>query len=443
MIMGQRTSLLGGAALGAIAVLGAALPAHAATSSDKEEIGLLRQQLQAVTARLDALQAATDRASADAEQARATAQMAQAMTYAKPETIPSQVKTALAEVPKPKPGWWENTSVSGRMYYDITNIEQKSDGVAVPGGPNGTNFDIKRFYVSIDHKFNDVFSADVTTDFTYDSGPAQATQLYLKKAYLQAKLSDALTLRLGAADLPWVPFVEDLYGYRYIENVVVDRTKFGTSADWGVHALGSFPAGPAKVSYAVSAVNGAGYKKPGVGTANRSESIDLEGRLSARAGAFTVAVGGYTGKLGKDVEGVATFNTARRFDAVAAYTDDRIRLGVEYFHASDWNDVLQSTPALTNTSDGYSVFGSFRFTPKVSVFGRYDWVRPKGDTNADLDDNYFNAGIAYSPAKIVDFALVYKRDKVDNGFISTSNGTIGGLDEGTYDELGLWSQFRW
>jgi hypothetical protein len=65
-----------------------------------------------------------------------------------------------------------------------------------------------------------------------------------------------------------------------------------------------------------------------------------------------------------------------------------------------------------------------------------------------LKDNYFNVGISYSPAKIVDFALVYKRDKADNGFLSTSNGTIGGLAQalgsnGTYDEIGLFGQVRW
>jgi predicted porin len=315
---------------------------------------------------------------------------------------------------------------------------------ASAGGQNGVNFDIKRFYVGIDHTFNKTFAANITTDFTYDAATG-ATQIYIKKAYLQAKLSNALILRFGSADLPWIPFVEDVYGYRYVENTLIDRTKFGTSADWGVHALGSLPVNKDLViSYDVAAINGAGYKSPGIGTANRSKGIDLEGRVSATAMKhFTVAVGGYTGKLGKDKEGVVTYNTANRFDALAAYTDDRIRVGVEYFHASDWNDVLQANPALTNSSDGFSVFGSYKFTPQVGVFGRYDWVKPKQDSASALKDNYFNVGVSYSPAKIVDFALVYKRDKVDNGLIGTSNGNIGGSTDGTYDEFGLWGQFRW
>ncbi|HVP83771.1 MAG TPA: hypothetical protein VMS78_03525, partial [Rhizomicrobium sp.] len=200
-----------------------------------------------------------------------------------------------------KSGWWSTTKISGRMYYDITAVNGINRNSDLPAGhvydsANGVNFDIKRFYLGVDHAFNDIFSANLTTDFTYDSG-SSASQLYLKKAYLQAKLDDALIFRLGSADLPWVPFVEDTYGYRYVENVMIDRDKFGTSADWGVHMLGSFMNN--LVSYQISAVNGAGYKKSPTNPTNRSEGIDVEGRVSLNYQGFIAAVGGYHGQLGK------------------------------------------------------------------------------------------------------------------------------------------------
>src|SRR5689334_15190455 len=80
-----------------------------------------------------------------------------------------------------------STTVSGRMYYDVTNISNKANGAKSPASGNGTNFDIKRFYVGIDHVFNNMFSANVTTDTTYDGGTGNG-QVYLKKAYLQAKI---------------------------------------------------------------------------------------------------------------------------------------------------------------------------------------------------------------------------------------------------------------
>ncbi|MEI9965557.1 MAG: hypothetical protein WDM92_13700 [Caulobacteraceae bacterium] len=311
--------------------------AHAAAVSNAHsaEIEELKAQVQALTDRLNAQEASQQQAQAQAQQAQATAeaaasqaQAAQAAADAQIKTIPAQVSTAVAAIPKPKPGWEGSTSVSGRMYADVTNIDQKINGARPPAASNynGTNFDIKRFYIGVDHKFNDTFSANVTTDFTYD-GSVGATQLYLKKAYLQAKLNPALIVRLGSADMPWIPFVEDIYGYRYVENTLIDRTKFGTSADWGVHALGSMPVGGVTVSYALSAVNGSGYKKPslGVGTGVRTDAIDVEGRLSASMDNFTAAVGGYTGKLGKDVQGVPTYHQAERFDALLAYAGPRFR----------------------------------------------------------------------------------------------------------------------
>ena len=462
--MRNSPSLLGGAALVALMTAGVAMPAQAKPtrhhavaassggSNNAQELRELREEVGLLTARLNAQDAAASQARADAAQAKADAQAAisqvqatQAQATDEIRRIPGAVQTAVAAIPKPKPGWEGSTSVSGRMYYDISNVNMKSNGVTPAGAPNGTNFDIKRFYISVDHKFNDTYSANVTTDFNYDSGPAGATQLYLKKAYLQAKYSDALVVRLGSADLPWVPFVEDIYGYRYVENVMIDRAKFGTSADWGVHASGKLGAGGGLViSYAVSAINGMGYKKPGfIGGVNRSKGIDVEGRLSASMHDFTVAVGGYTGKLGNDIQGTATFHNAERFDALVAYTGKRLRLGGEYFYANDWADVKQANPLLTNSTEGWSGFGSFKMTDKVAVFGRYDWVKPKRDTAPTLVNNYFNVGISYSPAKIVDFALIYKRDKVDNGIFATQNGSIGGSVDGTFDEVGLYSQFRW
>jgi hypothetical protein len=437
--MRHKSSLFRGAALGALIALGiggAAAQAKTRPTSEAARIQALESQVQMLTDRLNAQAATSQQAQAAAQQAQATAQAADAEI----KTIPAQVQSAVAALPKPKPGWEASTKISGRMYFNVSNINLESNGVKPTGSPNGTNFDLKRFYIGVDHKFNDVLSGNLTTDVTYDSGVGN-TQIFVKKAYLQAKWSDAAVLRLGSTDLPWVPFAEGVYGYRHIENTIADRTKFATSADWGVHFGGELPAGMATIGYQVAVINGAGYKKPGIGTGNRSKSIDVEGRLSAEVSNFVVGVGGYSGKLGKDVQGVMTYNTAQRLDALVAYKNKRFTLGGEYFYASEWNDVTNA--GATNSSEGYSVFGSYKFTDKFSVFGRYDWMKPKGDTAPLLEDNYFNVGVQYSPAKIVDFALVYKRDKVAHGTWGTSNGTIGGAIDGTYDEVGIWSQFRW
>ena len=446
-----------GAALAAIAIAAAApagakprkhaATAHHAIDPRDAEIRALEAKIDALTQRLDRAEAAQQATAQQVQTAQAAAVAAQTQaTTALSQTEAAQVQVAKVtnEVPPLekaiKGGWFANTTIGGKAFFNVSNIHQTSTdlaGVKTENAQNGTQTELKRFYFIVDHKFNDIFSANLTTDFRYNAnGTSKDTLLFVKKAYLQAKFDPALIVRVGAADLPWVPFDEGLYGYRFVENTLIDRTKFGTSVDWGVHVLGSFANN--LVSYQVSAVNGAGYKT----LSRSSDTLDLEGRVSVNPlKSITLAVGGYTGKLGKSAANLpdsATPHTAQRFDAMATYTDKRIRAGVEYFTARNWNSV---TTAATDKSNGWSAFGSFAFTPKFSAFGRYDWVKPSRDINPAFRDRYFNVGVDYKPIAPLDLALVYKRDRANNGLLSTSNGTIGGADHGTYDEFGLFGQF--
>jgi hypothetical protein len=478
--MTNKSALLRGAALGALAALAAGVSAQAATTTTKttvkhrhhvehvaapvdgstaEEIRLLKSEVEDLKARLDAQGQAQQATAAQVAQTQtqvqevaATAESAQE----KIETVPEQVNVAIGQLPKPKPSWADRTQVGSTVFADFSDIEQKNNGARV--APSGTAFDLKRAYISVDHQFNDIYSANLTTDAQYNS-TLGATELFVKKAYVTAKYFNWLTIRAGAADLPWVPFVENLYGYRYVENVLIDRTKFGTSTDWGLHVLGSSdpigsPTGPV-ISYAVSAVDGSGYKAPsGAGSAPRTDTLDVEGRLSVKWMDFTAAVGGYDGKLGKDSGATynaasvpITYHTASRFDAILAYTSGPYRAGVEYLNATNYTSVAAKP---SDKAEAYSVFGSYQFLPQWAVFGRYDYTQPNKDTVSAKKDDYFNVGLGYTPVKGVDISLVYKRDKVENGTFSTSNGTIGNTttiagrsNDGTYDEVGAFMQLKY
>ena len=298
--------------------------ASPAIAQSAPDIAVLQAQIQAMQAQLDKLQAA------------------QAATPA--AVTPAPAKAAA-------PSWTGDTTITGKAYFNVSNIDQKSDGA--DSAQNGTQTELKRFYIGVDHRFSDIFSANLTTDFRYNTnGTSKDALVYVKKAYVQAKLSPELFVRVGSADLPWVPFVEGIYGYRFVENTLIDRTKFGTSADWGVHAGGTF--GKGLVSYAVSAVNGAGYKT----LSRSSNTIDLEGRVSVNPiKPITFAVGGYTGKLGKSADnlpGSATPHRATRVDALAAYTAGPIRAGIEYFAATNWNNVTTATQRTSPTAGARS-----------------------------------------------------------------------------------------
>jgi hypothetical protein len=448
--MNFKTILLGTVAL---ALMAAPAVASSASSVDAR-IDQLEQEIQQLKA----------------AQTQAAPAPSDAVSQAQFEALQNQVyEQQAATTSMTKSSWWANTSISGRMYFDLTNVSSKSAGVDNP--QNGTHFDVKRFYVSIDHAFDDVWSADVTTDFTYDTSQcngiktttdpvtgdvlsatcsgsgASASQLYIKKAYLQGKFDDLAVLRLGAFDMPWIPFAEDAYGYRYVENTLVDRLKYGNSADWGAGLSGS-TGSDLKFEYSLAAINGAGYKKPGFGLGtNRSKGMDFEGRFDVKYDGFVLAVGGYDGKLGKEMTPDTTVHNYTRFDALAAYVADGFHVGVEYFSDHNFNDI--TTSGVTDSGDGWSGFAAYQFDPKWALFGRYDDTNPTKGTakgQPDFTNKYYNVGIEWTPTKIVNLSLVYKHDSGSNGSLGDSNGLIGGTSattSGHYDEVGLFGQLRW
>ncbi|MGH8427075.1 MAG: porin [Gammaproteobacteria bacterium] len=334
----------------------------------------------------------------------------------------------------------EHTTLGVKIYSDMSYIQNSSDGVNVD--PTGYGFDVKRGYITFDTAFDETWSVQVRTDFEYCS-TCGATELYFKNIFAQAMLGNGMKLRIGEADMPWIPHMEDLYGYRYVENVLIDEYKFGNSSDWGLHLLGD----EGKLNWQVSLVDGGGYKHP-----ERTKGMDLEGRVDYNViGGLHLVLGAYAGDRGANTTETAADNTASRYDAAAVYEGSNWNAGVDYFYANDWNNV---TTPYTTGSDGYSIFGSYDLTPIWSIFARYDSLKPCKDLSSatsancysDTKSTYYNVGVQYIASKQIDFAFVYKYDKVDNGIVSTANGNIGGDPTangpgyGTYQEVGVWMQ---
>lgn len=376
-----------------------------------------------------------------------------------------------------------DTTVGGRVYFDVSHVSLQNEdaaGVSHDVAPTGTGFDVKRFYLIVDHKFNDIWSADLTTDAQFSTAattqaatPTGGTttvltngntsggvsEVYIKKLYVQGKFDDAFVLRIGSADLPWIPYLENLYGYRYVEKLALDRLGLGTTTDWGLNVAGK----GGVFDYSASVVNGGGYKNP-----TRTKDVDFEGRIGVRPIEWlTLAAGVYSGHLGQINATNQSFpsNTGTRFDFLAAVNYAGLRLGVEYLNAKNFKTVNKLSTSVYGTSaivtatgavpasdktDGVGGWASYSFAEQWSLFGRYDQVKLSKDVASSLKDTYFHVGMSYKPIKALDFALVYKNEKVDNGSAPISSGnaggsyTIGGADglhSGKLDEIGLYAQW--
>ncbi|WEN16247.1 porin [Rhodanobacter sp. AS-Z3] len=381
------------AGLGITSFTTAAAPLQNQTTGtvSSAEVELLKPQLAVLQAKVDELEQRTD------AQSEINVSTGQAVEKATNVTAASDKQFAALEKAV------NNTSLSGKMYFDFTNVDQKNSDTGKTNA-SGNGLDVKRFYLGIDHKFNDVWSANLTTDFNYVSNDGE-TNLFVKKAYVQAKFDQAAVFRIGSADMPWIPFVEKYYGFRYVEPTTTDRLKYANSADWGMHLGGDIGAGKS-LNYAVSIVNGNGYKNPG-----RSKGVDVEGRVGfVPVDNMVVAIGGYSGHRGQQTENTSAPNTAQRGDLMVAWANDAFRLGAEYFTAKNWNNVLTTA---TDKADGYSVWGSVAIADGVNLFARYDNAKLSKTLDGANKDVYYNAGVEFQLTKGFKLAGVWKHEQAD------------------------------
>ena len=354
----MRSSLLATAIAASLGLAGLVSTDAAMAATKPAQVSLSAEQLQQMQEQIAALQAQVQQLQSQATQLQSQSDAQAEVNVAQAKAV-EEAAAASTKVDKLAKLVNDN-KIGGRMFMDMTNINQTSNGDKTDA--SGTGFDVKRFYLSVNHSFNDIWSAALTTDFQYSSAVG-ATELFVKNAYVQAKLDPAFTLRLGVAGMPWTGYVENYYGYRYVENTLTDRTKFANTADWGVHALGDLGE---QFNYAVSVVNGAGYKNPG-----RSKGMDVEGRVGyTPIDNLSIALGGYTGHLGQETQNISAEHTFNRGDVMVAYADQNFRLGGEYFVAKNRNNVLT---AFDDKSTGWSVWGSVKLTDGgINAFARYD-----------------------------------------------------------------------
>jgi len=487
----KRGSLLGSASLAMLLAAGMAGQAQAAAKhhhhvvavrdSDEDAkidsltatVSDLENRLNDESSAVRQANAAAQAAEAKADQAQADEQAMRSQLEAQIQTVPGEIDTAVNKA-KPKPSWADNTKVGMTLYTNLSYVNQTPTSVGAASGTpavkaNGTGADFKRAYLSIDHTFSPIYSANLTIDFapngivlnggTFGTGTLQGSEA-VKYAYIQGAYNPAFIVQVGAAKMPWIPFDEDIYGYRFIDKTIIDQNKFGNSADWGANVHGDL--GHGLFDYSISVVDGAGYKNP-----IRSSSMDVEARANLNWHGFVVAVGGYSGDLSNNVTIPTTMpatapvflQTASRWDALFAYTDPKIRAGIEYFEANNWKVTTKVTP---DKAEGWSFFASYVFMPQWSVFGRYDTIDPSQDLDPSERYTYADIGINYEPVKNLEFALVYKHEDIRNAISGGySDGTAvlgaqskatfspvtgfnahGSNTSGNWDEFGLYSQIK-
>lgn len=274
----------------------------------------------------------------------------------------------------------------GRYTYELTE------------GADGYNeFAMDRVYVRADASINDHLGARVTLDADHfkDSAVDTKYRLFVKHAYLEWKdAAPGVKVRAGVIDAPLGPYMDDLWGHRYItDNFTSWAIKLST-ADLGVGAYGKHREG--LVDWAAVLVNGEGYSKL---------EVDAGKQAQARLTVDPLA-GGDEMKL--PITG---------FVAYAMNPDDNQELiasgqvGFEMPYLLVSGQVLMKSQA-DLSGFGYSAIALPRVPKVLSGVFRYDAYDP--DTAVDGDaSTQLVVGASHNFAKKVALALTYEHSTTE------------------------------
>lgn len=305
-----------------------------------------------------------------------------------------------------------DVKLSGKVFFDYSKH-------TATGSPDETAGTINRTYISAKKKIDDVWSAAVTIDSAYDSVTSKHNNVFLKKAQLTGKFSDAVSVKLGMIGTPWIGYQDKLNGHRYISKSYVDTHKMASSADAGVGVFGKVD----MFSYDIVSINGGGY-----GNTAKTEKTDLEARFGVKPiKGLTVDLGYRSGYLGKFVA-----TTAENKNTLT-------QLLVTYGQKGDLSYRVGANVISNKIVDDLGVAAD----KTVKGTELWAWVRADkfGGYIRNESTDYDVAGSAKEKRTVVSLDYYAAKDVVLS-LVSDRTSDVGGTAGSDKSTTGLFSQFK-
>ena len=261
-------------------------------------------------------------------------------------------------------------------------------------------FDLTRFYFGFDADLTKHIMVEVKADINAKAAAgAQDSDfdIFLKTGFLEFgnfESAPGLKFVVGQADLPWIGYVEGVWGYRMQGQILTDYERYLASTDVGVGVKYEFPEKWGDLHF--SFVNGTGFNTGPENDNYKDFHLRATVKPLANKNFFVSALGvvGFTGSSSNDHE---------RFAGLIGYKDkEHGTIAGEVLYAIDPAANLAarhpSLAALTGNAKGlgFSGFGELKFFwwedpwDRFSIIGRVDFLDPDGST----DNNYHYHGIS-------------------------------------------------
>ncbi len=395
-----------------------------ARAEDLETQGEIMAQLQRLQAEIQRLQAEIDALKRKQEAGtRIPAPPTPNTPTATLATVSSAQDSAGAspqQAPTTKlPEWLGRTSFSGTAYLRYSRELER-------GARDANRFDLDRIYFVLWSQLTDRVRLRLTMEAGEKRDSAGYFDVATKHFFLEVTKFPFASSRFlaGLADLPWVPYEEAVWGYRFQGTVFPDREGYLTSTDLGVNWRMDLPRKRGDLH--LSVVNGEGWAKPEIG---KYKDVHLRFTLSPfRAGwAKDVFLGAF-GSTG-NYDGVAAGQPRKRQRAIlqGGYRGTHLRLMGSYLWADDPASAMQGKhPSLAARAGqlaqarGFSLFAVFNlglFSPqaeKWELIARHDRLDPDQFIPNNSHQRWILGG-SYRWNPHVQTLLDYERLRADSG----------------------------
>jgi len=288
----------------------------------------------------------------------------------------------------------EDGKISGLVFYDFTsNFVEDAD--------ISNEFGLKRVYFTFEKELSEGIVYKFQTDIDYSNAPKN---IYLKNAKVDWSTS-AGKLIFGLQGLNVYNIQEKTWGYRFIEKSAMDKHKFASSADIGIGYSNKIAN---NIHLHAIYSNGTGYKKVEDDSYKKLsvQALFGEKNLSKKDGFY---FGGVFSFEPYDYE-IDSVNVKKESKTViglfGGIAGSGIRIGGEFDQFNDQGSQKKKQIL--------SAYANYKLSSNSQIFGRVDLYDP--DTNAEKDaDNYFIAGVIYSPGKGLIIAPNIKRVIPESG----------------------------
>ena len=276
--------------------------------------------------------------------------------------------------------------LSGLAWLDYTYTLASDD----PDEEGDNTFDYRRLYLTADaspHK-------DVRSRIRLEARGGATTEQgrpspFVKDAWVRWQYaSSGHRATLGVQPPPLFDIVESVWGYRSLDQTLIDRAGVRSSRDMGLRLDGPLTGG---LRYAAMVGNGNSIRPEEDG--ERGKAVYGQIRY-AEEGPVRAAIGA---NYAASVPGGVFRQSSLQTTALLGAVTETIRIGVEgYVVHYDFAETARNSV----NGLGASVFGAVAVTDNTSLIARYDYL----DENAERDgdhEHYVLGAISYRPVPVL------------------------------------------